>query len=77
MIYHIERGRTRQEFIVPFEAKPRRYLEFETKIVLTAIGVDNILKMLKRDVGAFVLIQALSRDGGKISCEVDIASVCI
>ena len=30
MIYHIERGRTRKEFIVPFEAKPRRYLEFET-----------------------------------------------
>ena len=28
MIYHIERGRTRQKFIVPFEAKPRLYLEF-------------------------------------------------
>ena len=30
MIYHIERGRTRQEFIVPFEAKPRWYREFKT-----------------------------------------------
>ena len=30
MIYHMERGRTRQEFIVPFKAKPRWYLEFQT-----------------------------------------------
>ena len=38
MIYHIERGKTHQEFIVPFKAKPRRYLEFETYFNLSKCG---------------------------------------